>query len=121
MFTDDQMRLLTRLMDVSVQRQRLIQSNLANSNTPGYKSQAIAFEDAFRSALEEGGVEAAMQVRPEVYAPLATPAQTDGNDVAIEREALAGAQNQMLYNGYIAMTKGKMRLMTTAITAAPGG
>jgi len=112
---------LARLLDVAVLRQRVHAANLANQNTPGYKAQAVSFEDAFNAALDQGGGEAAARIDPRIYTPLATPSQPDGNDVSTEREVAAMAKNQELYNAYIQLTRGQMRLLNTAISAAPGG
>lgn len=119
--SNDRIAELTRLLDVSVLRQRVHAANLANQNTPGYKAQAVSFEGAFNDALDQGGMDAAMRVDPTVYQPLNTPAQADGNDVAPEGEVAAMAKNQELYNAYIQMTRGQLRLLSTAITPAPGG
>ena len=46
--------LLAKLMDVASLRAKVHAANIANQNTPGYKSQAVAFEGAFREALAGG-------------------------------------------------------------------
>jgi flagellar basal-body rod protein FlgB len=118
---DTRLTVLQRLMDVALQRQQVHAGNLANQNTPGYKARAVAFEDAFNQALDEQGLDRAMSVQSEVYQPLATPADPDGNDVSSEREVAALAKNKLLYDTYAQMARGKMRLLNTAISAAPGG
>jgi flagellar basal-body rod protein FlgB len=118
---DPRLTVLTRLMDVAVQRQQVHAGNLANVNTPGYKARALAFNDAFNQALDEQGLERAMAVRPEVYEPLATPSDPDGNDVSSEREVAALAKNKLLFDAYSQLARGKMRLLNTAMSAAPGG
>ena len=118
---DDRLLALSRLLDASTLRQQVHAANLANQNTPGYKARAVAFEEAFNQALEDGGTERALEVEPEVYTPLATPADPDGNDVSVDREVSALAKNQMLYNAYVQVARGKLRLVNTAISSAPGG
>lgn len=118
---DQRLTVLQRLMDVAMQRQQVHAANLANQNTPGYKARAVAFEDAFNQALDEHGLDSAMRVDAEVYQPLATQSDPDGNDVSSEREVAALAKNKLLYDTYVQMARGKMRLINTAISAAPGG
>jgi flagellar basal-body rod protein FlgB len=118
---DPRLTVLARLMDVAVLRQQVHAGNLANMNTPGFKARAVAFEDAFNAALDEQGVDKAMSVGTEIYEPRATPADVDGNDVSSEREVAALAKNKLLFDTYAQMARGKMRLISTAITAAPGG
>jgi flagellar basal-body rod protein FlgB len=121
MFGDDRMRILAQMMDVAALRAQVHAANLANQNTPGYKAKAVAFEDAFRAALEAGGPDEAAEVSPEVIEPRDTPVQADGNDVSIDREIIDAAKNQTLYDAYIAMARGKLRLINVAASSAPGG
>jgi flagellar basal body rod protein FlgB len=53
--------------------------------------------------------------------PRTTAVQADGNDVAVGKEIIQAAENQTLYNAYIAMARGKIRLLTIAGGQAPGG
>jgi flagellar basal-body rod protein FlgB len=53
-FEDKGMRLLERSLDLSAQRQVLISSNLANVDTPGYKTTDLNFEEELKRATGEG-------------------------------------------------------------------
>jgi flagellar basal-body rod protein FlgB len=121
MITDPRLQLMARLMDVSVLKAQVHAGNIANQNTPGYKTRAVAFDQAFAAALDQGGTEAASEVEPAIYEPRDTMEQADGNDVSIDREIMDSAKNQTLYNTYIAITRGKMRLLNIAAGQAPGG
>lgn len=121
MFVDDRMRILAQMMDVAALRAQIHAANLANQNTPGYKAKAVAFEDAFRAALEAGGADEAANVSPQVIEPDDTPVQPDGNNVSIDREIIDAAKNQTMYDAYIAMARGKLRLINVAASSAPGG
>ncbi len=118
---DPRLSVLSRLMDVAVLRQQVHAGNLANQNTPGYKSRAVAFEDVFNEALDGQGADSAMAVGPKIFEPRATPTDPDGNDVSSEREVAALAKNKLLFDTYAQLARGKMRLLGTAISAAPGG
>jgi flagellar basal body rod protein FlgB len=71
--------------------------------------------------LQHGGMDAASTVEPEIYEPRTSMEQPDGNDVSLSREIIDSAKNQTLYNAYISMTRGKMRLLNIAAGQAPGG
>lgn len=43
--------LTARVMDFHLQRQNIVSSNLANINTPGYKTQRLEFEQQLQDAL----------------------------------------------------------------------
>ena len=116
---DPRLTVLTRLMDTALVRQQVHAANLANQNTPGYRAREVAFEDAFNEALDGQGLDRAMSLAPEIRQADATMVQPDGNDVSSEREVAALARNQLLYNTYAQLTRGKMKLLNTAMTAAP--
>jgi flagellar basal-body rod protein FlgB len=118
---DQELQLLGRLMDVAVLSNQVHASNLANSNTPGYRAKAVEFDNAFQSALTEAGPEAAEQVEPVITEPHSTPIQADGNDVSEETEIVGSAKNQALYDAYVQMARGELRLLGLAVTPAPGG
>ncbi len=121
MLNDSRLNLMARLMDVAALKAQVHAGNIANQNTPGYKARAVAFDEAFQAALDDGGSDAASRVEPEVYEPRDTMEQPDGNDVSLNREIMESAKNQTMYNAYLAMTKGKMRLLNIAASQAPGG
>ena len=121
MITDPRLQLMARLMDVAAFKAQVHAGNIANQNTPGFKARAVRFDEAFQAALEHDGADAAAQVQPEVYEPRDTMEQSDGNDVSLNREIIGSAKNQTLYSAYLAMTKGKMRLLNIAASNAPGG
>lgn len=119
MHNDQRLTLLARLMDVSVLRAQVHAGNIANQNTPGYRTKAVAFDQAFQQALEGDGE--AGEVEPTIYEPHNTAVQADGNDVAVGKQIVEAAQNQTLYSAYIAMARGKIRLLTIAGGQVPGG
>ena len=118
---DPRLNVLARLMDVAVLRQQVHAGNLANQNTPGYKARAVAFEDTFNQALDEQGLDRAMSIETAIIHPNETPSDPDGNNVSSEREVAALAKNKLLFDAYTQLARGKMRMLNTAITAAPGG
>ena len=119
--TGDELQLLGRLMDVAVLSNQVHAANLANSNTPGYRAKAVSFDGAFQAALRDGGSAAALSVEPTVSEPRSTQVQADGNDVSSETEIVATAKNQALYDAYVQMARGELRLLGIAVTPAPGG
>ena len=119
MLDDRRLSMLARLMDVSVLRAQVHAGNIANQNTPGYRAKAVAFDEAFQQAMAGDGD--AGEVEPQIFEPKNTAVQADGNDVAVGKEIIQAAENQTLYNAYIAMARGKIRLLTIAGGQVPGG
>lgn len=110
--------ILSKLMDVASLRARIHATNLANQNTPGYRTKAVAFEEEFKAALAQGG-DGFAGVEPRLYEPRDSAQDVDGNDVAPDREVLQSAENATLYNTYIALARGQQKLILTAISPTP--
>ena len=81
---------LERYMDLLSARQKLVASNIANADTPGYKTRDIDFRSEFRSALS-GGVPQSLEVA-------GLPVKNDGNNVSLDRESRLLAENDMRFN-----------------------
>ena len=68
---------LERYMDLLSSRQKLVASNIANADTPGYRTQDIDFQSEFLNAT--GGAPRATEVT-------GLPVQNDSNNVSLDRE-----------------------------------
>jgi flagellar basal-body rod protein FlgB len=98
---------LERYMDVLSARQRLVASNIANADTPGYKTQDVDFQTEFRS-LVEGGTPHPVEV-----AGLQT--RNDGNNVNLDREARLLAENALRFNLASNLLRSEIRMVRSAI------
>ena len=112
---DDRMLDLAKLMDVASLRAKVHAGNIANQDTPGYKARAVRFEDSFAKALEAGDTEEARDISPEIYERQGGSTRLDGNNVSMESEVDQATRNQLLYNTYLAMFKGKSKLLFTSM------
>lgn len=77
-------------MDLVSMRQKLVASNIANADTPGYKTQDVDFQTAFKSVLDGGTPE-----------PITVPGLTtknDGNNVDLDRESRLLAENALRFS-----------------------
>jgi flagellar basal-body rod protein FlgB len=99
---------LERYMDLLSARQKLVASNIANADTPGYKTQDIDFQFEFMS-LAKGEA-------PQVIQPQGLPEKPDGSNVNLDREARLLAENQMRFNLASVLVKSQLKTVTEAIT-----
>ena len=113
--TGPETKLLSRLLAASELRARVLNANIANSNTPGYKRQVVDFEDLLREALVKGST-ASETLQPIVRADLETPARPDGNNVTLEAELNGLRENRLLYETYAAILANHFSLLDFAIT-----
>jgi flagellar basal-body rod protein FlgB len=81
---------LEQYMNLLSARQNLVSSNIANIDTPGYKSKDIDFQSEFAS-LAQGGT-------PNVIDTPGLTTRNDGNNVSLDREARLLAENDMRFS-----------------------
>lgn len=84
--------LAARAMDLAALRHTLVSSNLANVDTPGYRTRDVDFEGELRRATEGLGV-----AEPRVQEVRGLIARPDGNNVSLDREGLSLADTQLRY------------------------
>jgi len=94
MISTPMMQLLERFLDVSADRQRLVTTNMANIDTPGYKTMDLNFRSELDRATtaEDGPMLGTVAHR--VPGLLQRP---DGNDVSLDRESMLLAETQMQF------------------------
>ena len=97
---------LERYMDLLSARQKLVASNVANADTPGYRTQDIDFQSEFLNAT--GGAPRAAEV-PDL------PVQNDGNNVSLDREARLLAENALRFQVASQLMKSEIRVVRSAI------
>src|SRR6202451_2053123 len=91
---------LEHYMDLVSMRQKLVASNIANSDTPGYKTQDLDFQTAFKSVLDGGTPE------PVTVSGLTT--KNDGNNVDLDRESRLLAENALRFSVASNLMKGQI-------------
>ncbi len=103
---------LERYMNLLATRQNLIASNIANADTPGYKTQDIDFQSEFQSAMNG-------HANPTEVPGLKT--NNDGNNVNLDREARLLSENAMRFNIATQLMKGQFSTMKMAIDEGKNG
>jgi flagellar basal-body rod protein FlgB len=94
-------------------RHELVSSNLANVDTPGYRTQDIDFEREMRRAEQRiDGIAASPQVH-EVKGLIERP---DGNNVSLDRETMALAQVQLQYHAGVELLRNEIHTLQSAIS-----
>jgi flagellar basal-body rod protein FlgB len=104
---------LGRYMDLLAERQRLVASNLANVDTPGYHTKDVDFQFEFMS-LAPGG-------RPSVVEPEGLTVKNDGNNVSLDREARLLAENALRFNVASNLLRSEIRDIRKAIEEGRNG
>jgi flagellar basal-body rod protein FlgB len=113
-------------------RQQLITSNIANSETPGYKAKKLDFESALARAVDvdgklnmnsmdsrhynigNGGFKNLM---PEIYDDPNGVVNENGNTVDVESEMAKMASNNLMFQTNVELLKKKLGLIKYAINS----
>jgi flagellar basal-body rod protein FlgB len=112
---------LGRFLDVDVARYKLISTNLANIDTPGYHTRDLDFHaELQRAAAGDSGLDAGppVSVSNLVGHPVrGLMERPDGNNVSVERESLLLAEAQMKFNLGIQLLKDQFHTISLAINS----
>jgi len=110
------MRGLERALDQSAYRHQVIATNLANIDTPGFKTRDVHnFAGEIDKAMENEGSGNPALMSPVAYEIRGLNQRPDGNNVSVERESLLLAQNQLRFQVAIAFLKSEFHRLATAI------
>ncbi|MFZ0317585.1 MAG: flagellar basal body rod protein FlgB [Candidatus Sulfotelmatobacter sp.] len=127
MIDDPMVEALSRYLDVNVARHKLITSNVANIDTPGYRTRDLDFRAEMarvsgETELGEGAGTGYAGLSYAAYAPVARPVRglierPDGNNVSVERESLLLAETQMKFGLGVQLLKDEFKTISQAINS----
>jgi len=100
-------------MDLLSARQKLVASNIANLDTPGYKTKDIDFQFEFMSLVKGNS--------PNVVDAPGLVVKNDGNNVTLDREARLLAENALRFNLASSLMKTQLKLVSAAIQEGKSG
>ncbi len=107
-------------LDVRSAKQALHSANLANANTPGYKTKDLDFKNALLKAFEKDS-ETESETPPSVLSESKIVESShnnpsfNGNNVNNDEESLKIAENELLYNASTKLLQKKLGLLKYSI------
>jgi flagellar basal-body rod protein FlgB len=96
---------LERYMDLLSARQKLVATNIANADTPGYLTQDFDFQSELRAS---GGT-------PQLSEVAGLKVKNDGNNVSLDRESRLLAENALRFQLASQLMKTQIRVVRSAI------
>jgi flagellar basal-body rod protein FlgB len=99
-------------LDLLSTRQKLVASNLANAETPGYVTKDIDFQQEFLTLAKGQGAT--------VQEPEGLEYRNDGNNVSLEREARLLSENALRFQLVSMMAKAQFRAVRSALQEGRG-
>jgi flagellar basal-body rod protein FlgB len=111
------MRGLERVLDLSAFRHQVIAANLANIDTPGYRTRDVR---PFAGEIEQAMAGDEPSLTEQSFTPVAHEIRgllerPDGNNVSVERESLLLAQNQLRFQVAVQFLKAEFHKLSSAI------
>lgn len=98
---------IERYMDLLSARQRVVASNIANADTPGYRTLEVEFQTEMSGQLDR----AASGIREATGLAV----KSDGNNVSLDREARLLAENAIRFNLASNLMRAQLRVVRSAI------
>src|SRR5438045_5199862 len=96
---------LERYMDLLSARQKLVASNIANADTPGYHTRDIDFQFEFQNAAGD----------PRILEAPGLATKNDGNNVSLDRESRLLAENALRFQLASNLLRSQIRAVRSAI------
>ena len=103
---------LERFLTITSDREQTIAGNMANVDTPGYRTRDVNFKQAMNMASFEGN---GPELTPAVNTVQGLLERPDGNNVDLDRESLLLAQTQLQYQMGVQLVKLNFHELLTAI------
>lgn len=126
--TGPEFSLLEKALDGSSFRQKLIAANIANVDTPGYKSLDYSFSDQLKEAMKNPGQSIKLSSTNPRHLQITSPEQrlgritvqdsrlrNDGNSVDIDREMAKLSENELYYEAISRCINDEFRLLRSVI------
>ena len=98
---------LQKYMDLVSTRQKLAAANIANADTPGYRTRDIDFQFEFET-LQPGE-------KPDIVEVPDLKVKNDGNDVSLDRESRMLAENALRFRLASSLLKDKFSMIRQAL------
>ncbi len=102
---------LGKFLDLTSDQMKLTASNVANVDTPGFKTQGMDFNTAFSQAMK------GMSAQPAVGDVDGLVARPDGNNVSLDRESMQLAKEQLQFRTGVELLKREYSRTMSAIHA----
>jgi flagellar basal-body rod protein FlgB len=98
---------IERYMTLLSARQKLVASNIANADTPGYQTKDIDFRSEFESQMSGSA--------PQTFEVSGLKTKNDGNNVDMDREARLLAENALRFSVASNLARSELSTIRKAI------
>ena len=104
---------IERYLSLNTQQMKLTAANMANVDTPGYKTVGIDFQGEFAKALESHSTSTGAEGTVSTVDGLTS--RPDGNNVSVDRESMTMATTQLQFRTGVELLRHQYSQMMDAI------
>jgi len=118
LFNTTSFRIAEQGINDMAQSNRIIQHNIANADTPGYKTKYLYFEGILRdkiSARETSKFKKELHLGTAMFVDKWTKGQPDGNNVDNDNQQTLFAKNKIRYDALVNQLNAEFELLRTAM------
>lgn len=94
---------------------KIVAQNIANSNTPGYKTKSLAFQEVLNGEMEKGDY----RFRVQITTDETTTSRMDGNNVDLDAENLKALKMKYQQAYLVQKISGQFRGIRTVLENGP--
>ncbi|MGQ3685452.1 MAG: flagellar basal body rod protein FlgB [Candidatus Loosdrechtia sp.] len=113
--SDNNFVLLSKLLDLTSAKNKVLANNIANANTPGFKKFEVSFQDELQKAIESKDAEKMKNLKESITLSRDKSTTQDGNNVDLEKELVTFYQMTDRYNIYVELLSKKFKGIISAI------
>lgn len=121
LLNDSNFRIMQKSLDALWLRQKVISNNIANIDTPGYKSKRVEFENILNNQLtslnnDQGMNDQLQSIEPQIIEDNKYIMREDGNNVDIDAQNIELVRTQIQYEYMTRMISNAISREKYAIT-----
>ena len=105
---------IERYLDVLSARERQVAANIANADTPGYRTRDLDFQAEFERQIQTSA-QSPVRPMPVMHEVAGLAIRNDGNNVSLDRETRLLAENALRFNVASNLLKSQIRMVRSAI------
>ncbi len=107
--------LLSKLLDLTATKNKVIANNIANVNTPGFKKSEVSFEKELLKAVESKNISKIQNLQESISVSHVKGTRKNGNNVDLDQELVSFYQMSDRHNIYLEILSQKFKGMIGAI------
>lgn len=114
-FSNKGIVMLSKLLDLTSTKNKVLANNIANANTPGFKKYDVSFQKELVKAVESKDINKIKAVKEKIALSGDKSTRKDGNNVDLDRELVTFYQTSDRHNLYLELINKKFKGMVAAI------